>query len=201
VKVTHLAPSQYLKQPWKNGGGTTTELAAHAEGARFLWRVSIADVDRSGPFSDFSGYERTLMMLEGKGMQLTFDAAPGARIERRLRPFVFQGEWKTGCDLLDGPVKDFNLMVDRTRATGSLEVLELTKAGRDRGPLADTELLYCVEGVAELEGAGIRAALHPGESVRIDGAPGCPLRLECRDGKAILAAIRIQLRPPAEARS
>ncbi len=36
----------------------------------FLWRVSIADVERDGPFSRFPGIDRTIVLLEGAGMRL-----------------------------------------------------------------------------------------------------------------------------------
>ena len=42
--------------PWKNGGGTTAEVAAFPEGSNFEtfgWRISMADVTSDGPFSSF----------------------------------------------------------------------------------------------------------------------------------------------------
>ena len=57
--------------PWKNGGGTTTEVAAFPPGApleNFGWRVSIAQVARSGPFSLFPGIDRTLALLDRKSV-------------------------------------------------------------------------------------------------------------------------------------
>ena len=49
-----LKPADYVRMPWKNGGGQTTEIVVHPAGAtlaEFDWRVSIADVDADGPFS------------------------------------------------------------------------------------------------------------------------------------------------------
>jgi len=48
--------------------------------------LSIAEVERSGDFSDFSGYERTIMLLEGNGMELMFDDGASQRIDRRHGP-------------------------------------------------------------------------------------------------------------------
>ena len=128
MTVRRLDPRDFVRQPWKNGGGFTTELAVYPspQGEReqpFLWRVSIADIERPGPFSDFSGYERTIMLLEGDGMELSFEGRPPVRIDAKHRPFVFDGGWKTSCRLLGGPVRDMNLMVRRGAAAGRIEVL------------------------------------------------------------------------------
>jgi environmental stress-induced protein Ves len=51
---------------WKNGGGTTTQILVEPQGAaRLAWRVSVADVAASGPFSSFPGYERHIVVIEG----------------------------------------------------------------------------------------------------------------------------------------
>ena len=41
-----IPPSQFKSIPWKNGKGTTTELAVSAGGSMqdFDWRISMADV-------------------------------------------------------------------------------------------------------------------------------------------------------------
>jgi len=117
--------------PWRNGGGTTTEILIAPEGTsvsgeRFLYRVSIADVASDGPFSRFDGYDRHIMLLGGAGM--TLDCAAHGRIELHapFEPHSFSGDWEVDGALVGGAVRDFNLMVDRARATSSLvaEVLE-----------------------------------------------------------------------------
>jgi environmental stress-induced protein Ves len=66
-----LAPPSYRTMPWKNGGGTTIEIARSPEppegaGLDDLdWRVSMARVDGPGPFSRFEGVDRTLAVLDG----------------------------------------------------------------------------------------------------------------------------------------
>lgn len=110
--------------PWRNGGGTTTEIAIAPEGAalsgeRFLYRVSIADVSTDGPFSLFPGYDRHIMLLAGAGM--TLDCGAEGRLDLRLfEPRSFSGDRDVLGTLVAGPVRDFNLMVDRARATSTL---------------------------------------------------------------------------------
>ena len=46
--------------PWKNGGGSTTEIAVWPNGAgldEFDWRISLATITQSGPFSFFPGID------------------------------------------------------------------------------------------------------------------------------------------------
>ena len=114
-----LAPRDYRVMPWKNGGGTTTEIFIFPEGAgwdTFRWRVGIADIRRSGPFSSFPGIARSIMLLEcpaGSGMRLTIDSR---EIDLPLHRFVdFAGEETTTGTLLGEPVRDFNVMSRRER--------------------------------------------------------------------------------------
>ena len=55
--------------PWKNGGGSTRQLAIHPPQASlddFAWRISCARVRGAGPFSAFPGIQRSLALLEGE---------------------------------------------------------------------------------------------------------------------------------------
>jgi len=97
---------------WKNGGGVTHELMRVPAGdAAFRWRVSIAQVDVSGPFSDFAGYRRTLVLLRGAGVRLDVEGSPPACLAEVGAVVEFDGARKTDCQLLDGPCTDLNLMV------------------------------------------------------------------------------------------
>ncbi|MEP6940558.1 MAG: HutD family protein [Rudaea sp.] len=116
MRVRHLREADYVRQPWKNGGGWTTQLAASpAAGSDFDWRVSIAEIADSGPFSTFPGCDRHIALLDGAGMRLEFDSAQPALLEQRLQFVRFAGEWKAYASLLDGPVRDFNVISRRER--------------------------------------------------------------------------------------
>jgi environmental stress-induced protein Ves len=112
--------------PWKNGGGTTTEIVVEPEalglGDRFLYRVSIADVEASGPFSRFDGYDRHIFLLDGDGMTLSCGEHGVIALRERMVPRSFPGEWDVRGTLVGGPVRDYNLIVDRARADSSLGV-------------------------------------------------------------------------------
>ena len=167
--LTVIPASTYRRMPWKNGQGETTEIAVEPAGGSFLWRLSIADVARSGPFSAYPGIERWVTVLSGSGMRLTIgEDAP--RLVRALDPPVrFSGGAVTSCELLAGAIRDFNLMLDHDAAEGQLAVL--------RGPLSqrlegETVLLHAVTGSASVSAASQTIALPEGDTARLDGAGG-----------------------------
>jgi hypothetical protein len=192
VKLAHLTSADYVVQPWKNGGGTTTQLAVDGPGDRWRWRVSVADVGQSGPFSDFAGYDRIIMLIGGDGMLLSFASAPAQRIDAHFRPFAFDGGWKTDCRLLGGPVRDLNLMVDRGYGRARMEPISVnlsTAAPTLRGVC---DLLYCAEGGAEADVAGERTRLATGDALRIDGGAGQALALSTRTEAATIIHMSVQ---------
>lgn len=193
MKTTHLKPADYERQPWRNGGGTTTELAIQrAPGDdRWLWRVSIAEVARSGPFSDFGGHDRTIVLLDGDGMELAFEGHGTHRIDHPHQPFAFDGAWKADCRLLGGPVRDLNLIVDRERAHGSVAI-HAAYGGEAFSIPADWALFLCLRGAVEVEVAGAKHVLHQGELLRIDEAHGTFCRLTEREPGSLVADIRIE---------
>jgi uncharacterized protein len=106
--------------PWKNGGGITRDLLAWPPAAA-TWqlRISVAEVARDGPFSDFSGIDRWFAVLQGAGVALQL---AGRRHELRpgTPPLHFDGALAPMCWLLDGPTSDLNLLVRRDAGTASM---------------------------------------------------------------------------------
>ncbi len=149
-----LSSSDYIEMPWKNGGGVTQQLAIsedlHPIDGLPLWRLSIATVAQDGPFSVFENYQRCIMLLDGNGMQLKFNNGNWINVDKPLQYQLFSGSWQTDCKLIDGAIKDFNLMVDERRADFSVEVLSL-KEGQSKQlePLmmqSNILLLYVIQG-------------------------------------------------------
>lgn len=102
-------------EPWKNGGGVTRTLAADAAGR---WRVSIADIERDGPYSRFPGYDRVSVVLAGEGVMLQGE---GVAVPLRPRePAVFGGDALLQSTLVGGPVQVLNLFVLRGGARASV---------------------------------------------------------------------------------
>ena len=165
--------------PWRNGGGRTTEIAAHPSAAAldaFDWRVSIADVARDGPFSAFAGVDRTIVLIAGAGMRLAGDRHV-AQLHVPFEPYSFSGDDAIHCTLHGGPVRDFNLMVRRGRANGTLAIAR--NAGTRVAP-ARFRLCYSAVGASECLFAG-----HPPLTVATDHA----LLIEDESASAVALAV------------
>lgn len=125
-RIQHHRAADYPRMPWKNGGGSTLEIARDlGEGLDgFGWRLSIADIAESGGFSAFAGYQRIITVLEGEGMQLDVDGA-FSRPLLALDPFAFAGDSRVNCRLLGGAIRDFNLIYAPQRYAARLQWLDL----------------------------------------------------------------------------
>ncbi|PNU06695.1 HutD/Ves family protein [Novosphingobium guangzhouense] len=123
MSVTVIRAGDCPEKPWKNGGGTTREIAVFPPGAGmddFLWRLSMARVEAAGPFSVFAGVDRTLAVLEGT---LHLTGAVGAMLDPASAPFPFDGGASVEGVLPGGPVLDLNAMVRRGAFTCEMQRL------------------------------------------------------------------------------
>jgi len=113
--------------PWKNGGGTTREIACWPPGAGtgdFGWRVSVATVEQAGPFSAFPGVDRQIMWLAGGGLRVrSADGAIDRLLQAPWQPFAFAGEAALDCTLAGAVSQDFNLMLRRGAWRGRIDVV------------------------------------------------------------------------------
>ncbi len=107
-----IPPEQFIITAWKNGKGETVQLAISAGGTLevFDWRLSIASVVEDGVFSDFSGYERNLILLQGNGIKLTHNDTKVDVLKKPLSVSNFSGSDRTVVRLLNGKIKDFNVI-------------------------------------------------------------------------------------------
>ncbi|SHL39401.1 hypothetical protein SAMN05444159_5784 [Bradyrhizobium lablabi] len=104
--------------PWKNGGGSTTEIAIGPTGASleaFDWRVSMARVASDGPFSDFIGIDRTLAVVKGNGLVLITGKDAPVMLSSGSDPVSFPGDTPTSARLTAGEITDLNVMTRRGR--------------------------------------------------------------------------------------
>jgi environmental stress-induced protein Ves len=111
-------------QPWRNGGGRTRELLTRPARAReWTLRISLAEVDRDGPFSAFPGVERWFSVIDGTGVRLSLpdrlhELSPGHA------PLHFSGAVPVDCSLIDGATTDLNLMY-----AGGEGLMQLAQSG------------------------------------------------------------------------
>ena len=118
TKIT--SPGDFITMPWRNGLGSTIEVLKHQPGDSFQWRLSMADVTEDGAFSDFSGYDRCLILINGAGVTLTDNKKQKWTLARQLDAAHFKGEDLINARLHDGPIQDFNLMTRRQNCSAKV---------------------------------------------------------------------------------
>lgn len=121
--LTIFPPEIFKTIPWKNGLGHTTELAINEGGSldNFDWRLSIASVVNDGDFSNFAGYQRNLVLIEGKGLILDHRNGDIDNLSQLLDIAHFDGGCKTHGKLVNGGIKDFNIMTNQQRFSAQVD--------------------------------------------------------------------------------
>lgn len=117
IKV--IPPAQFKTVPWKNGQGETIEMAINNGGTLddFDWRLSMASVVEDGVFSNFSGYTRNLILIDGDGINLQHNDNKIDRLTRLLDISTFDGGDKTVGNLHSNEITDFNIITRTARFT------------------------------------------------------------------------------------
>jgi len=149
---------------WRNGAGRTTEIESYPTGAAldaFDWRISIADVARDAPFSRFPGIDRTIVVIAGAGMRLQGDG-DAVLLQAFDAPYSFSGNVDMQCTLVDGPVRDFNLMLRRGRVRGGITVVR-----HESARIAPARFRFCYTAIGNCKCVLER---HPSIAVPMDHA-------------------------------
>jgi hypothetical protein len=190
-----IDPGTLPVERWKNGGGTTVEIArgpaqpgCETPPDTFDWRVSVARIEADGPFSAYPGIDRVITLLAGPGVALQAPAdadrpAFSHRLDRPGEPFAFAGEAAVQARCLGGPSLDVNVMTRRAvlRATVTVHRAACDLAPHSHG------LVLAGTGAWTLAGQ----ALSPGQALVWQGEPwGGPLAPDAaNDATAFLLAV------------
>ena len=136
--MARIVSDDIAPQPWANGGGTTRELASADDGA---WRISLADVDRDGPFSSFPGRQRLLTVVDGPVLGLEVDGE--TQVVEPHRPFAFSGDATVTASVPEGAVRVLNVIT----SAGVDSVVTVLELGRTSAlPLAGDQAAYVLKG-------------------------------------------------------
>jgi uncharacterized protein len=166
ARIRIIRRASFTATPWKNGGGITHEaIRVPPTGDAFLWRVSVAQIDSSGPFSDFAGYDRKMVLLRGHGVALEFGSGDKSAL-RDIGDWVeFDGAMPAHCELLDGPCVDLNLIVSKSLRTAARVEL-LSGPRRVTAVHSETTLIIGILAPLALDcSAGESARLEPWDLV------------------------------------
>lgn len=145
---------------WKNGAGRKADIA-EGDG----WMVGFAWLDSDAPFSDFTGHDRTIMLVDGPGFTLDFSGGGSLTVTKPFAPMAFDGGWPTFCRIA-GPSRVLNVMTRRDHFAHRLVVA----AGSDVVPSAPAlaQFLVVLRGTVHLSGAATTATLGAGDGVAFD---------------------------------
>ncbi|WP_203426743.1 HutD family protein [Sinorhizobium sp. BG8] len=163
--------------PWKNGLGVTREVIACPaphDPAVFLWRISLATVRGSGPFSLFPGIDRTIAVLRGDGMQLTADGETQSPLTQQADPYRFAGEAVVHAESLGGETTDLNVMTLRTNYRHTLRRLAIN--GTVEVAIESPEACIVFNGAVRVEDEGNVLSAASMDAV-VDLVQGQSLRL------------------------
>lgn len=88
------------------------------------WELAFARIAHDGPFSDYAGQDRTILLLQGRGFRLEFAGGTSLLVDQPHVPQRFDGGTPTICRLLEGPCEVLNLMVRRRNGQPTMRVEE-----------------------------------------------------------------------------
>lgn len=175
--------------PWANRAGTTRQVASGPDGAgvnAFDWRISVAEVVGECSFSAFPGIDRTILLVDGSGMELVIDGV--AHPLEPLAPLRFDGASEVTCTVPAGPTRDLNIMCRRGDWSASVEILDARKPVVVRPTPHGLMFLGCFAGRWSLT-APTPDELEPGDFLLL----GRPVRV-LADGPVVM----IRLTPSSE---
>lgn len=142
-----IRADQYTKMLWKNGAGFTLEIARSQGETDFDWRISMADVTTSGPFSLFPNKQRIISVLDGKGMVLHVDDLP-AKTLNQGDIFAFHGESQVQSELVDSAIRDLNLIYDPAKFHARFQWLN---DAAEQAFISSADLLFIFNQSGEME--------------------------------------------------
>jgi len=197
MTATIIQYDAYPTRPWRNGLGLSMEIASAPGGDHAPWRFGIASIDRSCPFSIYQGYDRTILPFAGEGFVLTFPGGESEplRVVDPLLPVPFDGAWPSECALLNGPVRDVNVMTERSAFSHRVSILSLTETPVDCPMASPVEgalcLILALRGSLTVTGGEQAMTIPEHATLRLEGASPTPPRLASVGPAAVAYVVSI----------
>lgn len=166
---------------WRNGLGWTHEIIRVPDADDWTWRLSIAEIEQSAPFSSFPGIDRVLVLLSGGGLRLDFDDGQVHALPSPYAHHRFEGERALTGTLIDGPTRDFNLMWRREALDAQLDVVALDGTLQLELRAGEVGAYHLLEGHAALDGL----ALEPGDTALFEAADAATMHAIEGHGQAL----------------
>lgn len=181
VEMKVLRFDDLPRERWRNGAGETAVVAAGPDASAPRWRVSVATLEQSGPFSRFAGIDRTLVPMGGTRLTLVVDrarhdVAPG-------EPFAFSGEAEVTAEVHQ-PGRVLNLMTADETSPGKVDVRSAAAGLSVGGTASMIALVAVVDGQVVVRSPGEDVLLTVGDAAVLDG----PVSVE---GPGVVAIVQV----------
>ena len=187
IAIEPLAPHDYTRVPWKNGRGALTVIdRSVAEGwdrTAAVWHFGRTTIVEDGPFSDYSGFERLQVAIEGAGLTLV---APDHEIDIAT-PFTvvrYDGGLPIRTRLAACPVEVVNLIANKALFDIDLHVCH---AGQTSLLARGRHVAYAPKGPARVTVGAETFSIAENHALRIRSKRVGSLRVD--DGTVLLASI------------
>ena len=201
VTIERIAPGRCQRTRWKNDMGWTTELALQprpgAEGD-FDWRISIAEIDSDCAFSAFPGVDRSLMLIDGDGIELSGEGFATQTLRARGQVARFPGEQAPHCRVIGAPSRDFNTMTRRGAFRHELWLRPLVGTMMLFAEARTHWFLYALNGRVQVAQGEELERLNTGDSALIRFGPAEQSRCMLSGGGE-LALVKLEEVPQADA--
>ena len=139
MTLQHIPFEQFKAKPWKNGLGTTYDIALLPSGAdhtSFDLRFALSPIVEDNEFSAFPGIERVITPIEGEALGLEFD---DTQTQLSLyQPLRFDSALTPMGRPVSGPIKVINVMARRR----SWKFLSCDVTEQDEHVIQNGELLF-----------------------------------------------------------
>jgi uncharacterized protein len=189
----HLRAGDYASMPWRNGAGSTLEIMrAPAAPAAFGWRLSLAAIAASGPFSSYPGYRRSVTLIDGAGFRLDVEGQSPAKLTARGESLLFPGAATAHCALINGPSTDLSLMVAEPGEISAI-TMERCETERTYASLpAAMQAFFCLDDAALVTLERERVSLARHDTIVLNaGAPACAIRAARCDARLLRLTWRL----------
>ena len=153
MPVNILSAAELPLSPWPNKAGRKADIASGPG-----WMVAFAWLDQEARFSDYTGTDRTITLIDGDGFVLHFDNGADVAVAP-LSPTPFDGGLGLTCHLPYGPCRVLNVMTERGRVGHHVRI------GTDGGDRFGSGVLVALEDGAIINCNGQARALTRWDSV------------------------------------
>jgi environmental stress-induced protein Ves len=176
AQTAYIQVSNVPSGAWKNGGGSTKEIAIFPPNAGlddFIWRVSVAEIKQPSAYSLFPQVDRTQVLIAGPSLTLRNQTGLTKRL-LAFQPFSFAGEQDWLAEP-EGICQMLNVMTSRTGVKSTLALVRgdfqcVGDGGHDMLIVVKGEFIAKDGSQRFVDGDFVQPALSLGETFALSGS-------------------------------